>query len=195
MQNDTAKKCKSAATEQDRLLLEEEIKRLRHENGALALILANNLISEKTKIQELELKVYHLQLPSLRVVMADFNATSGIRCDCVACNVSGRCEYDCHAADRHNACRFVPVWERMLQETGVTYNDASEDWPDVLHVYPGHGQHGNTPRHLYNVGRRDWVHAGWGRPLSSLDSPRKKVWDDLIEIAQQDGDAGVFDTP
>jgi len=133
------------------------------------------------EVERLKLEIYHLKMPSLKECMAIFNSTDE-QCFCAACMMDRSDEQDMgyqewmQAHDDIWACDFKPKWETYLQKIGATVNA-----PDENPVQIGRdGEYGDTAACVQTVGRRDWVFAGWGRPLSSLSSPRKRIWDTII---------------
>jgi hypothetical protein len=94
-------------------------------------------------------------------------------CYCTACLVGGRAtkkdiRYFQWAADRTKAglsrksgCDFQPKWEEYLKSIGATVSDE---------------QCKETTFYDYNG---DWVFSGYGSKLSSLESPRRAVWEKL----------------
>ena len=133
----------------------------------------------RQRVAKLECDLYIERLPSLRTCTEWFNTKKG-GCNCLACCVSGRAYDEDDPARGTGPCTFQPKWEAMLVQVGATWPTAWDASPEVM---PDaiHEKHGNTHHAVYTVGRRDWVHCGWGRPLSSLDSPRKRVWEAIVE--------------
>ena len=133
----------------------------------------------RQRVAKLECDLYMTQLPSLRDCAAWFNAENG-HCKCLACCVGGRV-YDGDDSVRGiGPCTFQPKWEAMLVQVGATWPTAWDASPEVM---PDaiHAQHGDTHHAVYMVGSRDWVQCGWGQPLSSLASPRKRVWEAIVK--------------
>jgi hypothetical protein len=132
----------------------------------------------RKRIAELELENYYLRLPSLTSCMEYFDSTKGINCKCIRCascwNTNGECN---NSWD----CKFIPEWETFLQKVGATWPSAWDPWTEGIPGPIGDHEYGDTHHAVYTVGRRDWQFAGWGRPLSSLNSPRKKVWDAIVK--------------
>ena len=146
------------------------------------------------KVDSLELDIYHLKLPTLKSCMEEFNQRNS-RCFCDSCIIGGRAdENDSEHAlwhfehDRERCC-FTPEWETYLARIGATVNPPSER-PNQITCY-GFG-FADSPTAVWMIGRRDWVFAGWGRPLSSMDSPRKKVWETIIRDCLTDESDGTF---
>ena len=147
------------------------------------------------KVDSLELDIYHLKLPTFKSCMEEFNQRNS-RCFCDSCIIGGRAdENDSEHAlwhfehDRERCC-FTPEWETYLARIGATVNPPSK-WPGQVSKYGF--QFADTPSAVYTIGRkRDWVFAGWGRPLSSMDSPRKKVWETIIRDCLTDESDGTF---
>jgi hypothetical protein len=135
------------------------------------------------KVDWLELEIYHRDLSSLKLCMEEFNQRNS-RCFCLSCIIGERADEndaDCDLwrathAD-HERCCFKPEWETYLARIGATVNPPSE-WPNQINKY-GFG-FADTPAAVWTIARRDWVFAGWGRPLSSMNSPRKQVWETII---------------
>ena len=130
------------------------------------------------QVAKLQLENYYLKLPSLRDCMVAFNGNNDIDCWCLCCAM--RWGIDEERVRDSFDCSWVPKWEAFLQEAGATWPSALDPWPEQLL-----GGHGDTHHAVYTVGRRDWVFSGWGRPLSSLDSPRRKVWDTIVQRASE----------
>ena len=138
------------------------------------------------QVAKLQLENYHLKLPSLRDCMEGFNSNNDIDCRCRRCAVCW--EIDEERVRDSFDCVFVPKWEAFLQEAGATWPSAWDSWPKQLRGPLKNYIHGDTHHAVYTVGRRDWVSSGWGRPLSSLDSPRRKVWDTIVQRASESSD-------
>jgi len=150
--------------------------------------------SHEQKIQALEedntrlrLSVYHYQLPCLHEVMRSFNFNQKDDetplCECLPCCAGGRsfeegCE-SCEEGQCTHSCKFQLKWEEFLSRVGATWNGPYED-PPIEISFLGRGGHADTDHHVYNVGHRDWVFSGWGKPLASLEDPRKEVWDRIV---------------
>ncbi len=146
---------------------------------ALLIFSQNQTLELQKEVDRLKLEIYHLKLLPLRECMKIFNYYKLPRaCHCLACACSGRLEEDSDADEPHTfECSFKPEWETYLQSVEATVHPSNAEWPLPF------GQswiHGDTASCLYNIGREDWNAAGWGRPLLSLNSPRKKIWDKIV---------------
>ena len=152
-------------------------------------------------MRELELALYHERLPPLRKVMQRVN-TELVHCACLQCQREGRwpCRGVIGAAYPGEGCRFRPLWEAYLRDLGVGVDVVrSRDLPAFRASAPhsficvrncascgpddARGKFWDTPAPVWTAAH-EWTAPalwlcdyGWGRPLSSLDSPRRKVWD------------------
>jgi hypothetical protein len=126
------------------------------------------------RVRELERENHALRRPSLYTCMRNFNEAHG-PCFCLACLVGGRAlrrdpRYAAWVAGDSRECLFQAQWEAYLAAIG---GSTSEE------------QSRETCFYNYNA---DWVYSGYGGRLSSLDSPRRAVWDRLREDYGGDGD-------
>ncbi len=151
---------------------------------ALFVFSQNHALELQADNDRLRLENFHLKLPGLLDVMTVFNYKTG-PCLCLQCAVGARADADDAAyhewiRTHQNSldCQFRPKWEQYLVDVGATINPETE-FPETLSVYGF--DHGDTPAAVYTISRQDWVFAGWGRPLKSLNSPRKRIWDRMLE--------------
>jgi hypothetical protein len=135
---------------------------------------------------------YHRELPTLEACMAAFN-DANVLCHCNECRLTERTphDYDSDSDDDDEReadpddCLLIPSWEAFIARVGASVAKLTELPPDdtkfhctaAAAVYSVRSVPFWTHDALY-----DWHSAGWGRPLSSLDSPRKKIWDSIAVV-------------
>jgi len=138
------------------------------------------------RVRELELALYHEQLPPLDAVMARFNAEH-TRCTCLCCQHAGRWSWQGIAGvpSGYEACRFATAWAAYLDARSVAV-DAKAPAQD------GHAakfaQDCEAAVRATDFGLPPapaWVSGcSWGRRLSSMHSPRRAMWDTIADIHQ-----------
>jgi hypothetical protein len=146
---------------------------------ALEVFSQNHTLELQEEVKKLRLENYHLKLPPLRNLMLGFNYNNiANTCHCLSCRIGERTfKTICGRDPIPNECSFKPAWEAYLQSIGATV-DTTKD----ANAYSGetdYAGHGKTIASLFNTDTQNWVNSGWGKPLSSFDSPRKKVWDEI----------------
>lgn len=137
------------------------------------------------RVRELELALYHERLPPLRKVMKRVN-TELVHCACLQCQREGRwpCKGVIGAAWPGEGCLFLPLWQAYLRDLGVGVDvvegrhlaafRASSDLGGKFSTSPAPVW---TASHVWTEPAHWLCDYGWGRPLSSLDSPRRALWD------------------
>ncbi len=165
---------------------------------ALLIFSQQQTLQLQAEVDRLTLENYHLKLPRLSYCASEFNARR-TSCYCIFCIAAARSdredyEYDdwraAHATN-HAACQFRGPWEAYLQSVGATL-PSEDEHPTILS-----GKHFDTPACVYTTDRNRWGGLWWGQPLSSLQSPRKAVWDRIVLecTADEDDDDDVPDEP
>ncbi len=151
------------------------------------------------RVEELELRIYHDARPTLRLCMEGFNRRFTC-CFCDYCMFAGRAQD--HDADFDNwrathpdrmQCSFNTGWEEFLRRIGASYEvlTESEDPASGSQRYNYSG--GDVC--LYKVGSDGWEFARWGNALSSKNSPRKLVWEKIMDECLLGNDSGAeYDT-
>lgn len=145
----------------------------------------------KKENNELKLALYHERLPTLRDCMYNFNiyGTKNVEddndepsCKCLACCDAGRVE-DVDDSDPDDddddktVCMFKIRWERFLVRMKADWNSWNEDLPRQLDP---EFRHYETIRCIGMPTQDNWCFSGWGKPLTSLDSPRREIWDNIV---------------
>ena len=151
-------------------------------SDAMRIFAEMDVIELRNKVKKLELAAYHEKLPSLSVVMTAFNKNAQdeegnyIQCEC----------YDCISNDRVDendmtdaTCTFLPRWNELLKRV-----NASVETGEVMPKFVTQN-HVESSCALFTIDDTLWYNdiSSWGRPLSSLNSPRRKVWDTIVEEA------------
>ena len=139
------------------------------------------------RIQDLELDLYHERLPDIRYVMKRFNLKD-VNCHCVQCQREGRYPHlgAIGMLWPGDFCTFIPAWDAYLYEMGAGVDEVCK--AGLVNIFSNNSpKFATTPAALWTCNYEwtmpvRWVSDyGWGKPLSSLSSPRKKVWDELVE--------------
>ena len=144
-------------------------------------------VALERRVLFLEHALYHERLPALAAVMARFNRAL-VQCTCAQCQAEGRYPHGGTLAAPWpgTACRFIPAWEAHLEAAGasveVDRGDVATGADVIEHKF--HGSRAAIYMREYEwVEPVRWVAAyGWGRPLSSLDSPRRAAWDRVARV-------------
>ena len=140
------------------------------------------MIELRNKVRKLELAAYHEKLPSLSAVMAGFNKNAQdeegnyIQCECYHCIENGRVDETDRTED---TCLFLPRWNELLKRV-----NASVETGKALPTFVTQN-HVESTCALFTIDDGIWYNdiSSWGRPLSSLNSPRRKVWDRIVKAA------------
>jgi hypothetical protein len=132
--------------------------------------------------ERLRLEVYHLELTDLQLCMHRFNFEQNINCNCADCDQTDRIlDYYDDEDVQHETCIFRPKWERFLEHIGATIA-----WVNTEQPWLGDA-HGDVDADVYCHVDGNWLRAGWGRKLRSLDEPRGAMWDIIVLECSEDG--------
>lgn len=145
------------------------------------------------QVKNLRLRLYHRTLPPLRCVLYEYNKMFS-ECSCLACKVGARVEEDDDfwedSVSEQCDCSFAAQFEKFCANHGVSFGKgAAEAWAG-----DGKFSHGCPSALCADGPREDWVLCAWGRPLSSLDSPRRKQWEFLLEEMDFEHELGELQT-
>jgi hypothetical protein len=150
------------------------------------------------RVAQLELHIYHLTLPSLKECMKVFNGKRS-KCFCDHCMFAGRADdrdadFDLWRATNydHSRCCFKQAWEAFLREIGASYV-LEKETADGNEVSYHNLTQGRRRTCLYSMGNTEWAFAGWGIPLTTIHSPRKDIWQKIIDECSTESDADEDD--
>ena len=143
------------------------------------------------RVRELELELYHEKLPDLRMIMRRFNDRI-TRCLCMTCQREkrGQCAGVIGNLWPGEHCYFVGPWRAYLYDLGIGVDEVAGS--QVWHMAPRtngsaltNDKFSRSPAAIWTA-NYEWVQPvhwvndyGWGRQLSSMQSPRREMWDKL----------------
>ena len=140
------------------------------------------------RVRELELELYHEKLPPLKTIMRRFNDQIS-RCLCLTCQRErrGQCAGVIGNLWPGEHCYFVGPWRAYLYDLGIGVDEVPG--PQVWQISPRPANSDQkfslSPAPIWTA-NYEWVQPvhwvndyGWGRPLSSMNSPRREMWDKL----------------
>jgi hypothetical protein len=164
----------------------EDLTRVSHRFRTTMPTLAQDIRVLRRENELLKLEAYHLGLPTLQECMHEFNFEQNIGCQCPDCDVTDRVTENFEDqvpedAVHNGTCVLRPKWEKFLRTFGVyiAWIHDEQPWLD--------NAHGDVDADVYCHVNGNWLRAGWGRKITSLDDPRKETWDRIVLDCSDEG--------
>ncbi len=159
----------------------------------------NELLKENRELK-MELFWHKYNYHELRVAMTDANLKfMGPDCKCSECSLARRRD-DEEDDDASSACRFVPYFNGLLAECGLTSQTVPVLFPDGVERPCGGGGHMvlDVDTHLVGIGSSDWGYFTYGSKLwkaCSVDDPELRKLVMLFEKLQEElgGEGDIID--
>lgn len=137
------------------------------------------------EVKDLRLRLYHRTLPCLRCVLYEYNIMFS-NCSCSACKLGGRVMEDDDFWEDDDSdyceCSFAADFEKFCADHAVSFQKKTTP----AQARDGKFTHGCPKALSCHGGRGGWLFSSWGKPLSGLDSPRRKQWEKLLQETEFD---------